>query len=188
MNDQESVYLARVLRNGDPRAYGELVKIHQSEVRNFLRRLTGGNHSLADDLSQECFLKAFHVMHQFSNQQGGSFKNWLLKIGYRHFLTHLRKQKSRSESPLEEAVDASDEHTSKSSDQFALSQDVNAAIHQLKPEEIAVIDLHYKKGMSHSEISQVLDFPVGTVKTHLARAREKLKSLLKDYDKYEKKS
>ena len=67
-----------------------------------------------------------------------------------------------------------------------LVQDLNQAFAFLRPEQVAVFDLYYKKGMSHSEVSESLDMPLGTVKTHIGRGLEILRKQLKDWSDHER--
>src|SRR5258708_7858011 len=95
--------IARVLVQDDRHAFGELVRRHQSAVRTTLRRLTGGNHALADDLAQETFLLAYRNLRSF--RQEAKFSTWLYRIGYNAFLADARKMK---ELPLPDDADADD--------------------------------------------------------------------------------
>lgn len=85
----ESDLIHRVLLNDDNKAFGELVKMHQSHVRGFLRRLCKTD-SIADDLAQDTFVIAFRQLVTFKGI--GSFEGWLLRIAYRCFLQHYRQQ------------------------------------------------------------------------------------------------
>ena len=82
--------VARVVAQQDADAFGELVRRHQSQVRNFLRKLTR-DPSLADDLAQDAFLHAWNKLHTFRGK--GSFIGWLLKVAYTTFLQSKRKSK-----------------------------------------------------------------------------------------------
>ena len=78
----------------DTAAFGELIRRHQSQVRNFLRKLTR-DETLADDLAQDCFLHAWNKIHTYSGT--GSFIGWVLKIAYTTFLQSKRKSKRYAE-------------------------------------------------------------------------------------------
>ena len=86
--------VARAAAQQDPAAFGELVRRHQSHVRNFLRKLCR-DFDLADDLAQDCFMHAWDKLHTFSGQ--GSFIGWLLKVAYTTFLQSKRKSKRYGE-------------------------------------------------------------------------------------------
>src|SRR5213594_404523 len=95
--------IARVVVDDDRNAFSELVRRHQSAVRTTLRRLTAGNHALADDLAQETFLLAYRNLKSF--RQEAKFSTWLYRIAYNAFLADLRKTK---ELPLPDDEDADD--------------------------------------------------------------------------------
>src|SRR5580765_5663432 len=83
--------IARVVVHDDRHAFSELVRRHQSSVRATLRRLTAGNHALADDLAQETFLLAYRKLATF--RQEAQFSTWLYRIATNAFLTDARKRK-----------------------------------------------------------------------------------------------
>ena len=86
--------VARAVSGQDSAAFGELVRRHQSHVRNFLRKLSG-DHTLADDLAQDCFLHAWDKLQTYTGR--GSFIGWLLKVAYTTFLQSKRKSKRYAE-------------------------------------------------------------------------------------------
>ena len=83
--------IARVVVRDDRHAFSELVRRHQSAVRTTLRRLTAGNHALADDLAQETFLLAFRNLRSF--RQEAKFSTWLYRIATNAYLADARKRK-----------------------------------------------------------------------------------------------
>ena len=89
--------VARVVAQQDTAAFGELVRRHQSQVRNFLRKLCR-DRELADDLAQDSFLHAWEKLHTYAGH--GSFIGWLLKVAYTTFLQSKRKS-SRYDDILE---------------------------------------------------------------------------------------
>ena len=89
--------VASVVAQQDTAAFGELVRRHQSQVRNFLRKLCR-DHDLADDLAQDTFLHAWGKLHTFAGH--GSFIGWILKVAYTTFLQSKRKS-SRYDQVLE---------------------------------------------------------------------------------------
>lgn len=170
--------IARVLVQDDRHAFGELVRRHQSAVRAGLRRLTAGNHALADDLAQETFLLAYRNLRSF--RQEAKFSTWLYRIAYNAFLADTRKTK---ELPLPddqdaEDVAASDDTTVPLARAAALSIDLQRAMAVLSDAERAAIVQCYHNDLSHEEAAFVLGCPVGTVKTHILRAKQKLKARL----------
>ena len=170
--------IARVLVQDDRHAFGELVRRHQSAVRATLRRLTGGNHALADDLAQESFLLAYRNLRSF--RQEAKFSTWLYRIAYNAFLADARKMK---ELPLPEDlgvedVAPADTDAAPVAHRAALKLDLERAMAVLSEAERAAIVQCYHNDLSHEEAAYVLGCPVGTVKTHILRAKQKLKARL----------
>jgi RNA polymerase sigma-70 factor, ECF subfamily len=171
--------IARVLVQDDRHAFGELVRRHQSAVRATLRRLTGGNHALADDLAQDTFLLAYRNLKSF--RQEAKFSTWLYRIAYNAFLADARKMK---ELPLPAAADGADFASTADGGTLpvargaALSVDLARAMAVLSDAERAAIVQCYHNDLSHEEAAYVLGCPVGTVKTHVLRAKQKLKARL----------
>ncbi len=173
MEMPDTVLVARALV-GDDNAFAELVRRHQSKLRGFLRRLTG-DVFLADDLAQEAVAEAYENLEKFSGKS--SFSTWLLGIGYNRFRHHRRK---KSEAPMPENLpEPADEGADP--DLRGTEEDVRAAVARLAGEERTVIELCYGHGLSHEEAAGILHWPVGTLKTRLAQAKQKLKIHLAAY-------
>ena len=171
MTDTELI--ARALAAEDRAAFGLLVQRHQSAVRQFLRHLTHGDAALADDLAQETFVQAWRSLARFRGSS--AFTTWLLGIAHNHWRNARRRERPHAAlgepGTPEPAVPA----TTSASD---LHHDLSAALAQLDEDERLVLHLGYQQGLSHAEIAALLDWPLGTVKTHLARGKEKLRQLL----------
>ncbi|HTS22607.1 MAG TPA: sigma-70 family RNA polymerase sigma factor [Casimicrobiaceae bacterium] len=171
--------IARVLVQDDRHAFGELVRRHQSAVRASLRRLTGGNHALADDLAQETFLLAYRNLRSF--RQEAKFSTWLYRIAYNAFLADARKMKEvplPDDASTDEAVQLEDADAMPVARGAALKVDLERAMEVLSDAERAAIVQCYHNDLSHEEAAYVLGCPVGTVKTHILRAKQKLKARL----------
>jgi RNA polymerase sigma factor (sigma-70 family) len=168
----ESELIARVLASDDRAAFGELVCLHQSAVRQFLRTLTRGDAAWADDLAQDTFVQAHRKLRQFRGD--AAFSTWLLGIAYNHWRNARRRQ--REHTPLDDT--APDDAARTATQQVDLRHDLAFALRALSADEQLAIHLGYQQGKSHSEIAALLDWPLGTVKTHLARGKEKLRQRL----------
>jgi RNA polymerase sigma factor (sigma-70 family) len=177
--------IARVVVNDDRHAFSELVRRYQSGVRATLRRLTAGNHALADDLAQECFLLAYRNLKSF--RQEARFSTWLYRIATNAFLADARKRKEellgdRADDLADD--DADDDGTGGGevrrdhARSVALGVDMERALAVLSEGERAAIVQCYYNDLSHEEAAYVLGCPVGTVKTHVLRAKQKLRSKL----------
>lgn len=172
----ESILIHRVLLNDDNKAFGELVKIHQSHVRGFLRRLCKSE-SIADDIAQDTFVIAFRQLAKFKG--GGSFEGWLLRIAYRCFLQSYRQQKQLRR--LYDMVSRQQtDHTSNLQAQPEEKLDLERALTKLDTLQAAAITLNISMGYSHTEVSLILDIPLGTTKSHINRGMHRLRQLMKD--------
>jgi RNA polymerase sigma-70 factor (ECF subfamily) len=168
--------VARVAGSNDQAAFQLLVERHQSAIRGFLRRLASGDHGTADDLAQETFLAAYRKIHTLKS--GGSINAWLHSIAYRQFLQYTRKHARQQvvAEPPEQSHDPRD-----ANDAEILVQRLMGFV---SPEERACMTLAYSAGMSHPEISEVTNLPMGTVKSHIQRGKQKLQRWLEDHDHY----
>jgi RNA polymerase sigma-70 factor (ECF subfamily) len=171
--------IARVQAADDRHAFSELVRRHQSAVRTTLRRLAGGNAALADDLAQETFMLAYRNLRSF--RQEAKFSTWLYRIAYNAFLADARRIRERAlpedVDPDDFAADAQDPIASVAR-QVSLKIDLDRAMAVLSDAERAAIVQCYHNDLTHEEAAYVLDCPVGTVKTHVLRAKQKLKAAL----------
>ena len=181
MTDAELI--ARALAGDDRHAFAELVRRHQSAVRACLRRLTAGNHALADDLAQETFVLAWRNLRTF--RQEARFSTWLYRIATNCWLADARKRKETLLGDSDAAVaDDDDDAASPAAGTpdhargTALKVDMERALRVLSQAERAAIVQCYHNDLSHEEAAFVLGCPVGTVKTHVHRAKQKLKLAL----------
>ena len=167
--------LVTAAKAGDKIAYGRLVKLHQSSLRGFLRKLTKQDFALADDLAQDAFMQGYRQIESFKQQS--SFRTWISSIAYNRFLQYLRKNKRRKEL-IDSTVNIEEPLNNSSQD---IQIDVERALNHLRLEERTAILLNHSQGMSHKEIAIIMHMPLGTVKSHITRGRETLKSLLSNH-------
>ena len=175
--------IARALVGDDRHAFAELVRRHQSTVRACLRKLTAGNHALADDLSQETFVLAWRNLKSF--RQEARFSTWLYRIATNCWLADARKRKEELLGDRDDQV-ADDDGNAVESGQVhgdhargaTLKIDLERAMAVLTEGERAAIVQCYHNDLTHEEAAYVLDCPVGTVKTHVLRGKQKLKLAL----------
>lgn len=166
--------MLRATIGGETQAFSELVAMHQSAVRAFLMRLCR-NGALADDLAQETFLSAFRKLATY--RQTGGFNSWLFGIAYRCFLQHQRHEKRALEVLTQF-------HFQDSVDQeyyeplAPLQRDLERALMRLESAQAAAISLNMSMGFSHAEVADIMDMPLGTVKSHINRGLTKLREFL----------
>ena len=171
--------IAHCLVGDDRHAFAELVKRHQSAVRACLRKLTAGNQALADDLAQDTFVLAWRNLKAF--RQEARFSTWLYRIATNCWLAHARKRREellgdRDDELVEEAADASigGSSTADHAAGTTMKIDLERAMATLSEAERAAIVQCYHNDLSHEEAAYVLGCPVGTVKTHVLRGKQKL--------------
>jgi RNA polymerase sigma factor (sigma-70 family) len=174
--------IARVLSREDQHAFGELMRRHQSPVRAFLARMTRGDAHLADDLAQETFLKAWQKLQTYRG--GARFSTWLFGIAFNEFRMASRRRKELALEDVDESSVASEEPAAARDSHLRL--DLTEALKLLNSNERAAVVLCCQNGLSHEEAAQVLDCPLGTVKTNILRGKEKLRRRLSlAYEHYE---
>lgn len=155
---------------GSAAAFGRLVQMHQQALRAFLRRLSG-NIADADDLAQDSFVFAWEHIGRFDPAR--SFRPWLFGIAWRKYRERkrgwLRLLKRESAVARDETSFAPDP---------GLKLDLVKATETLPPEQKAVLLLCLGAEFTHVEAAEALALPLGTVKSHVARGREKLAAML----------
>jgi RNA polymerase sigma factor (sigma-70 family) len=173
----DAALVERAVRDADARAFELLVRRHQGLVRAQLRRLLGHDAAMADDLAQETFVLAWRKLDQFRNDS--RFATWLYRIAYSCFLQFLRSQGRQAEPvPLDPDAGHSADADARDLD---LSLDLSAALQQLPTNQRAALLYCVQLGLSHQEAAEVLDMPLGTVKTHVTRGKSRLRELLQDW-------
>ena len=159
---------------GRPDAFGELVTRYQRAVYHLAAR-TLHDPTVAEDAAQEAFFKAYRALHSF--RPGAKFSTWIFTICYRGCCDRLAKRKRISGDELPDRADpgAGPEALAERDDE-ALR--LRAAIDALPEKYRTVITLYHLQGRQYEEIATVLNLPLGTVKTHLFRAKEQLRKVL----------
>lgn len=170
MADPDAELVARLMASGDHRVFEELVKRHQSSVRNFFRRLTHPDKARADDLAQETFLKLYRSIGSFQGQ--AKFSTWLYRVAYNVFLDEQRRRPVVP--PQLDVHPEEPDHAPRIGDEA----DVSRLLRQLTLRQRVIFELHYRKDLSHQEISGVLEIPLGTVKSDLSRGLDQLRLLV----------
>jgi RNA polymerase sigma-70 factor (ECF subfamily) len=165
-SDEEGRLIASA-RKGDSRAFAALVDMNQQSVRGFLRRFTG-DWADADDLSQEAFVVAWSRLSRFEGRS--SFRSWVCGIGYR-LARDARRAHGRARARDTQWLDAqAGEASAPIEDRIAVAR----AMTQLPDDQRAAVALCLAEGFSHTEAAAILNQPLGTVKSHVTRGREKL--------------
>jgi len=153
---------------GERAAFGELVRRHGSAVRGLMRRM-GAEAAEADDVAQDAFLAAFERIAEFRGE--GTFAAWVKRIAARLYLRRL--QRERRLAPLVEAPEAA-----VAADAADRLIDLDDGLKALSPVERLCVSLCFGAGLSHGEAAEALNLPLGTVKSHVKRGLEKLRTRL----------
>ncbi len=165
-------------------AFNQLVMAYQGTAFNVAYRLMGSSDSAAD-ACQDGFVKAYKAISQY---QGGSFKSWLLRIVTNTCYDHIRYSGRRPATSLENMAENPEEHSAKlvsNSEppeeqvlRHELSDLLQWGINQLPEDQRLVLVLSDVQGLSYQEVAEVIDQPLGTVKSRLSRARRHLRDYL----------
>jgi RNA polymerase sigma-70 factor (ECF subfamily) len=169
----DAALVERAVRHADRRAFELLVRRHQGLVRAQLRRLLGHDSAMADDLAQETFVLAWRKLEQFRGES--RFATWLYRIAHSCFLQFLRRQGRQTE-PV--ALDDGASQMATDPRDLDLGLDLAAALAHLPTNQRAALLYCVQMGLSHQEAAEVLDMPLGTVKTHVLRGKARLRELL----------
>lgn len=164
--------VAGLAKNGDRRAFEELVRRRQSWLRNLMRRLCG-DPALADDLAQQAFLDAWRNIERL--RQPGSFGAWLKRTAINIWLQHCRRRDVLKNAEGPDDIEDRIEHNAD------IAFDLDRALAGLPDAVRLCIVLSYSEGMSHGEIAEFTGLPAGTVKSHIRRGTQRLKQTLSAY-------
>lgn len=168
------ILVSRCLLFDDRKAFSLLVGRYQERVRRFFLNQTLGNRALSDDLAQETFIRVYYKLNSFRGLSG--FSTWLLRIAYNVFYDFRRREQKYKTCGLEVA----EEIQGISFAEEDKKMDIYHSLCILKEEERMATILFYMEDMNIDKISKMMNCPQGTVKSHLSRARVKLKDYLKN--------
>jgi len=166
-------------REGERSALRELIGLHQDRLFGFIWRMVRDHHE-AEDICQDAFLKAFASLDTFSTEY--RFSTWLFTIAYRVCLNRLRRKRVLSIDEHSPALPLEDGETPatvlESQEAARLRESLWDAVDQLTPPQRATVLLFYRHDMGCQEIARIIELPLATVKSHLHRARGRLRELL----------
>lgn len=187
--DHSDKDLVDLCLHGDERAARELVLRFERPVFSLIHRMVR-DHELAEDLAQETFVRTLNNLNRYDPSY--KFSSWLFKIGYNLTIDHLRKKgldvisihgAPDAVTPDQQAATAitliaPDERPDELLEARELGSEIELAIGRLRPEYKTAILLRHVEGYSYEEIAEIMDVPLGTVKTYIHRARNELKEAL----------
>jgi RNA polymerase sigma factor (sigma-70 family) len=159
--NEEDLALCARSAAGDERAFALLVAKHERALRSFLARL--GSPDIADDIAQEAFIKAWRFAGRYDGR--ARFSTWLTKIAWRCWLDRCRKRDPAPEQG-QPAFEAPSERP-----------DIDDMLARLTHAERAALILCEGHGWTHAEAAAMLDMPPGTLKSTVARAKAKCRTM-----------
>jgi len=188
---ERSLVVGRSARERDREEFEALTREHLSRLYAFALRLTGARAG-AEDLVQETYLKAYQAFHHFI--RGRDARPWLMKILLNTYREQMRRELrapdrfqpgdleallyARGQMRASQAVSMGPEARAV---EGSFSEEVHAALTDLSPEFRSIVLLADLEGCSYREIADILECPLGTVMSRLARGRKLLRELLRDY-------
>jgi RNA polymerase sigma-70 factor (ECF subfamily) len=186
LTDQDVVLRAC---DGQEAAYRELIRRYERPVFSLIYRMVRDRET-AEDLAQETFIKVLNAIASYRPEF--KFSSWVFKIANNTAIDHLRRREldtlSLEGSPHASTPDAIEATTLQVSDGSEtpldeveareLGAEIEVAINQLRPEYRSCILLRHVEGRPYEEIAEMLDLPLGTVKTYIHRARHELREAL----------
>ncbi|MBT8380096.1 MAG: sigma-70 family RNA polymerase sigma factor [Ignavibacteria bacterium] len=179
LNLDDDFSIIKKFIDGDQSAFQILVKRHKEKVRNIVY-LTMSNSNLVDDIAQEVFITVYRKLQSFRFES--QFTTWLYRITVNKCKDHLRKKNVRRIfMPLQEGAEVS--HSFNSVEENDMSKVVMDAVSKLPAKLRIPLMLKDIEGFSYQEISESLECEMGTVKSRIFRARERLKTILKPLEK-----
>jgi RNA polymerase sigma factor (sigma-70 family) len=171
--------LARASAGGDVAAFEALYRRHAGRVHGVILRLVGHQHSRAEDLTQEAFVRAWQALPGFRFES--AVGTWLHRLAANTALMELRSRRSAPGMDGDEAALDAIGSVDSAGHATALSLDLQQAVDSLPPRARAVLVLYDIEGWTHEEIATALDMAVGTSKAQLHRARRLLRAKLGDH-------
>lgn len=188
LSQQEVARLVMAAKAGDKAAFSRLVEAYQDRIYGYLSRMLADPDE-AEDVAQEVFLRAYRSLGRFRG--ASSFHTWLYRIASNLAIDVARRRKRQENSvySLDAPVDLGEDEYDREiaddsrapaqlSEQAAVQQVVRQAVLELPEKLRDVVVLYELQGESYEDIADILDVPLGTVKSRLFNARGQLKKRL----------
>jgi len=176
-------------KEGDLFAYDDLVRRYQERIYATIYHMTA-NHEDANDLAQDTFIKAFRALNSFKGDS--SFFTWVYRIAVNKTINFLKQRKKHNQMSLNDldfnaehdpdlVALVSDKTPRRDLNLAELQEKLNASMLKLSEVHRLVVTLHDIQGLSHEEISKIMDCNTGTVRSRLFYARQQLQAHLSEF-------
>lgn len=179
----------RHARDGRETAFRELIRRYERPVFSIIYRMVR-DRELSEDLAQDTFIKVLNALDRYNPEY--KFSSWIFKIAHNTTIDHIRKKEPQTLSlhgsphartqEQAEATSFTAVDTAEDPEQYTQSQElgseIEAAIQELRPVYREAILLWHVEGRPYDEIADIMDLPLGTVKTYIHRGRNELRKKL----------
>lgn len=185
-DDTSNVLLIKKAKDGDMRAFEELILLNEKMVFNVVLRMIN-NPEDAKDISQEVFIKVYKSLNNFNEKS--AFSTWIYRVAVNTCIDEIRKRKKVNIISIDEETENGDcaiqkqyaDTSETPEERFIQNEDKNQilnAVNELSNDHKTMIVLRDLHGLSYNEISEITGNTLGTVKSKIARARLQLKNML----------
>ncbi len=175
--DQSDAALLKAVANGNMSAFEEVHRRYFVKLMRFAVRIAD-NQEAAEEVANDTLMTVWRTADRFEGRSKPS--TWMFGIAYRMAMKARQKlEKRRGDVELDEGMVGVD---GDAADKVILRKDLADALRQLTPDLRAVVELTYFNGYIYTEIAEILECPVGTVKTRMMTARRRLRTFLDDTD------
>ena len=180
--EQDDSQLVAASKQGDQDAFALLVQRHQRRVFNLVYRMLQ-QYEEANEVTQEAFLAAWQGLPSFRGE--ARFSTWLYRIAYNCSLKQLeqRKRDNALQLAMQELASKDEERTEATLEARARWESIREQLVTLPAKYRVVLILRHLQDMTYEEMAEMLTMPIGTIKTHLFRARNLLKERLEAFDR-----
>jgi RNA polymerase sigma-70 factor (ECF subfamily) len=183
MDHAQEIRIIRRAKEGDPSAFAELVESHQERLYRFLLRTTN-QAELAEDAVQDAFVRVLKNIDRFDERY--RFSTWLFTIARRLLLNSLQKKRPVNagdwlDSASSSVMELSEETRDPSDREFA-AEILDGAMETLSPHQREIVILYHHKGKTVHQVAELLGMPEGTIKSHLHRARRRMRDWMASSD------
>ena len=183
MDHAEEIQVIRRAKQGDPAAFAQLIESHQERLYRFLLR-TSNQTELVEDAVQDAFIRVLKNIDRFDERY--RFSTWLFTIARRLLLNSLQKKRPLNagdwlDAASSSVMELSAETTDASEREFA-AEILDGAMETLTPHQREIVILYHHKGKTVHQVADLLGMPEGTIKSHLHRARRRMRDWMSSSD------
>ena len=183
MDHADEIKVIRHAKQGDPAAFAQLIESHQERLYRFLLRTTNQT-ELVEDAVQDAFIRVLKNIDRFDERY--RFSTWLFTIARRLLLNSLQKKRPLNAGDWLDAASSSvmelTAETSDASDREFAAEILDGAMETLTPHQREIVILYHHKGKSVHQVADLLGMPEGTIKSHLHRARRRMRDWMSSSD------